>query len=257
MKPHYAIKDDLFTAESTAPKIDSPVYPLVEISEVIDFAALAREDDPIASRVVSAKGGRPPLQTEKIVRVLVHKRPNNLSEVQFEVQLLDRCSVQRFCGLTFPADIPDRTKRWNFENRIGTSGATALFDGLDAHLLKQGCLARSAEVIDAILIPAQKKHLTREEHEMIDRKATLANWEPARRRQNGADTTRTKKQGKRQIGYKLSVNADKRYKLIRKLQTETATVHNGQHLEVVLDQPSPVRTSTLIGVTPVKRGRGT
>ena len=54
MKPHYAIKDDLFTAESTAPKVDNLVDLLVEISEVIDFAALASEVDRIAPRVVSA-----------------------------------------------------------------------------------------------------------------------------------------------------------------------------------------------------------
>jgi len=59
---------------------------------------------------------------------------------------------------------------------------------------------------------------------------------PAKRRQKDTDATWTKKHGKSYFGYKLSVNADRRYKLIRKIETDTARVHDGQHFEVVLDQ---------------------
>ena len=109
MKPRSAIKNDLFAAESRAPKIDSLGDPLVKISQVVDFAALANEVDPVAPRVVSAKGGRPPFPTEIMVRILVLKRLHNLSDEQVEFQLLDRLSFQRFCGLTMAANIPDRT----------------------------------------------------------------------------------------------------------------------------------------------------
>jgi len=74
MKPHIAIKSDLFAAEFRAPKIDSLGDPLVKISEVVDFGALASEVDRVAPRVVLAKGCRPPLPTETMVRILVLKR---------------------------------------------------------------------------------------------------------------------------------------------------------------------------------------
>ena len=48
MKPRSAIKNDLFAAESRAPKIDSLGDRLVKISEVVDFAALASEVDRVA-----------------------------------------------------------------------------------------------------------------------------------------------------------------------------------------------------------------
>ena len=54
MKPRSAIKSDLFAAESRAPKIDSLGDPLVKISQVVDFAALASEVDRVAPRIVSA-----------------------------------------------------------------------------------------------------------------------------------------------------------------------------------------------------------
>jgi len=65
--------------------------------------------------------------------------------------------------------------------------------------------------------------------------ATPADWEPAKRRQKDTDATWTKKHGKTYFGYKLSVNADRRYKLIRKLENDTARVHDGQHFKAVFD----------------------
>jgi transposase len=109
MKLCSAIKSDLFAAESRAPKIDSLGDPLVKISRVVDFAALASEVDRVALRVVSGKGGRPPFPTETMVRILVLKRLHNLSDEQVEFQLQDRLSFQRFCGLTMATNIPDRT----------------------------------------------------------------------------------------------------------------------------------------------------
>ena len=55
MKPRNAIKRDLFAAESRAPKIDSLGDPLVKISQVVDFAALASEVDCVSLRMVSGK----------------------------------------------------------------------------------------------------------------------------------------------------------------------------------------------------------
>jgi len=39
----------------------------------------------------------------------------------------------------------------------------------------------------------------------------------------------------RSYGYKVSINADKRYKLIRKLKVTTASEHDTLHLDDVLD----------------------
>jgi IS5 family transposase len=61
-------------------------------------------------------------------------------------------------------------------------------------------------------------------------------WTPAKRRQKDIDATWTKKHGKSYFGYKLSLNADKRYKLIRKLKVTTASEHDTLHLEDVLDK---------------------
>jgi len=236
MKPRSAIKSDLFASEHHRQQIDRLGDPLVEIESYIDFVALAGEVDRIAPRPVSAQGGRPPFPTETMVRILVLKRLYNLSDEQMEYQLLDRMSYQRFCGLSQAVNIPDRTTIWTFENRIGEVGAKALFgDGVSAQLLKKGYIARGGQIIDATLVPAPKQHNSRGEKALIEQGAMPASWRPAKRRQKDLDATWTKKHGKSHFGFKLSINVDKKYKFIRRLETDTASTHDSQHFDNVFD----------------------
>jgi IS5 family transposase len=235
MKQRSAIKTDLFADQHHKERIDKLGDPLSEIASCIDFAALAAEVDRIAPRPVSPQGGRPPFPTETMVRILVLKRLYNLSDEQMEYQLLDRMSYQRFCGLTQATNIPDRTTVWVFENRIGAAGAQALFDGVSAQLLKKGFIARGGQIIDATLVPAPRQHFTKDDKEQIKENAMPADWSPAKRRQKDLDATWTKKHGKSHHGYKFSVNVDKTHKFIRKIVTDTASTHDSQHFEAVID----------------------
>ncbi|UTW12085.1 IS5 family transposase [Marinobacterium rhizophilum] len=239
-KPRSAIKTDLFAADQHRQKIDHLGDPLAEINMHIDFSALATAVDCVAPRPVSSKGGRPPFPTETMVRILVLKRLYNLSDEQMEYQLLDRMSYQRFCGLTHASNIPDRTTIWTFENRIGEAGAQALFDGVADQLMRKGYIARGGQIIDATLVPAPRQQIRRHEKEIIEQQATPADWKPAQRRQKDLDATWTKKHGKSHFGYKLSINVDKRYKIIREFKPDTASVHDSRHFEQVLD---PFNTS--------------
>jgi len=230
-----AIKTDLFATQQQRQKIDRLGDPLAKISEHIDFALLAAEIDRIAPRPVSPQGGRPPFPTETMVRIEVLKRLYNLSDEQMEYQLLDRMSYQRFCGLEHVTNIPDRTTVWVFEQRIGELGARALFEGVSAQLLAKGFIARGGQIVDATLVPAPRQKIHRQEREIIEQQATPADWKPAQCRQKDLDASWTKKHGKSHFGYKLSINADVRYKIIRELQMSTASVHDSQHFDAVLD----------------------
>ena len=144
-------------------------------------------------------------------------------------------SYKRFCGQASATNIPDRTTVWTFENRIGEAGAKALFDGVSAQLLKKGFIARDGQIIDASLVPAPKQHTRRGEKDLIEQGAMPAGWRPAKRRQKDPDATWTKKHGKSHFGYKLSINVVKKYKIIRKIETDTASTHDSQHFENVFD----------------------
>ena len=105
------------------------------------------------------------------MRILVLKRLYNLADEQMEYRLLDRMSSQRFCGLENAINIPDRTTLWKCEQRIGESGAKALFDGVSTDLLKKGFIARGGQIIDASLIPAPKQGNSRKENKLLKQKA--------------------------------------------------------------------------------------
>ncbi len=170
-----------------------------------------------------------------MVRIPVFKRLYNLSDAQMEYQLLDRMNDQRFCALQSATNIPARTTIWTFENRIGEVGARAVFDGVHAQLLRAGYLARGGQIIDATLVPAPRQHLSGEKRAMVEEGAMPATWRPAKRRQKDTDASWTKQHGKSHFGYKLSISVDRRYKVIRCIQIGSASTHDSQHFEAVLD----------------------
>ncbi|MBU2734824.1 MAG: IS5 family transposase [Acidithiobacillus caldus] len=231
-----AVTNDLLADDGYVQKADSIGDPLQKINAVVDFAALAQAVEEIAPRPEQPKGGRPPYPTEVMVRVLVVKRLHGLSDEQTEFQLLDRRSFRRFCGLEHSRNIPDRTTIWNFENRIGVEGVTALFNELDRQIRAHGLEARAGQIVDATLVPAPKQHFTRVEKEVLEQDAMPAGWKPAKRRQKDVDASWTKKHGKSYHGYKCTVSVDRKHKFIRTWVADTASVHDSQHLEAALDE---------------------
>ena len=179
-----------------------------------------------------------------MVRVLVLKYLNNLSDEQLEYQLLDRMSYQRFCLLADSATIPDRNTIWNYKQRLGEDGVTALFQAVDAQLLRQGYLARCGQIVDATLVPAPIQRLSSKDKEQLAQGKTPEDWSAAKRRQKDLDATHTKKHGKNYHGYKLSISVDVKHKLIRTIgqaratvaMTMMATCYNIKRLVMLLDK---------------------
>lgn len=234
--PRSAIKFDLFADEARKRKIDALGDPLQLISRHIDFTHLSSFIDELFPRKATGKGGRPPYPTEVMVRILVLKHLNNLSDEQMEFQLLDRMSYQRFCLLEDSANVPDRNTLWHWQQRLGVDGTTALFQAVDAQLLRHGYIARCGQIIDATLVSASIQHFTKAEKEQLDQGQIPQDWNAAKRRQKDLDATHTKKHGKSHHGYKLSISVDAKHKFIRKITTGTASEHDSTHFDEVLDR---------------------
>lgn len=236
------IKDSLFAAEEREAKLDRLGDVLQVMEKHIDFKALAAEVDRAAPRPSRGRGGRPPFPTELMIRALILQHLYNLSDEQMEFQLLDRLSFQRFVGLRHSSQIPDRTTFWTFRERLTVAKAgEALFEAVNRQLAQHGYIARGGQMIDASLIPVPRQHVRPEEKELIEQQATPIDWSPAQRRQKDTDATWTKKHGKSYFGYKVSVSADRRYKLIRQLKVSTAKANDTLHLEDVLDTANTSR----------------
>ena len=236
MNKKSAIKTSLFAAEEREQKLDRKGDLLSTLGKHVSFAALAAEIDRIAPRPSDKQGGRPPYPTELMVRALVLQHLYNLSDEALEYQLLDRLSFQRFCGLRHSSSIPDANTLWVFRERVSAAGgADALFDAVQRQLQRHGFIARGGQIVDATLVEAPRQHLRKEEKALLEQDAIPADWTPAQRRQIDIDASWTKKHGKSYHGYKLSISADRQYKLIRKRHVSTAKEHDTNHFEGVLD----------------------
>jgi IS5 family transposase len=108
MKQRSAIKNDLFAPQLREGQIDHLGDPLAGIEACIDFRALDSMVDEAAPRAMSTKGGRPPYPTETLVRILVLKRLNNLSDERMEFLRLDRFRPALLWTDPGP-EFPDRT----------------------------------------------------------------------------------------------------------------------------------------------------
>nr|WP_152962489.1 IS5 family transposase [Photorhabdus khanii] len=239
--PRSALKKDKLASEYHRRKIDELGDPLLVLDKYVDFSALADTIDRVVPRIISPKGGRPPFPTEVMVRIIILKHFHNLSDEKMEYQLLDRMSWQRFCRLTDVINIPDRNTIWGFEKRIGLEGARALFDEAKHQLSAQGFIPRGGQLIDATLIPVPKQHNKKEENEQIRQGKTPDDWTKNKRCQKDTDATWTKKHGKSYFGYKLTINVDAKYKVIRHIATGTAAVHDSPFFEAVLDRSNTSR----------------
>lgn len=236
------MKPNLFAAQEREAKLMKLGDALQVLERHVDFSALADAVDEAAPRPGRERGGRPPFPTEVMVRILLIQQLFNLSDEQMEFQLLDRLSFQRFAGLRDSSQIPDRTTIWTFKERLIKAGASeSVFDAVNRQLARHGYIARGGQMIDASIVQAPRQSLNKAEKSLVvDQNAMPADWSPPKRRQKDLDARWTKKHGKSYFGYKLSVNADKRCKLIRKIKISTASEHDTLHFEDVLD---PANTS--------------
>ena len=231
-----AVKTSLFAAEEREQRLDKKGDLLSVLEKHVNFKNLAVEVDRIAPRSVNPKGGRPPYPTELMVRILILQHLYKLSDEAMEYQLLDRLSFQRFCGLRHSSSIPDEKTLWVFRERVREAGGSdALFDAVQQQLQQHGYIARGGQIIDATLVESPKQHIRKADKDILIQEATPANWTPAQRRQKDTQASWTKKHGKSHHGYKLSISADRKYKLIRKRRVSTAKEHDTRHFEGVLD----------------------
>jgi IS5 family transposase len=99
-------------------------------------------------------------------------------------------------------------------------------------------------IVDASLIEVPRQRNTREENERIKNGETPEAWKeaPAKLRQKDVDAKWTKKNGENYYGYKNHVSTDVSHKLIHKCEVTSASVHDSQVLEKLLDENNKKQT---------------
>lgn len=188
---------------------------LAEVESLIEWEAFR----PIISQIYNThtdQGGRPNTDEILLVKMLVLQSLYGLSDPEMERQANDRISFRKFLG--FPEKIPDHTTLWYFRERlIRSRKEQAIWDQLQTQIEVKGLKIRKGVIQDASFITADPGH----------KPADTPPGEEAKTRRS-RDGTWAKKGKKSHFGYKLHIMMDKEHQLIRRMETTTASRHDGQ-----------------------------
>ncbi len=186
-------------------------------------------------------GGRPPHDAVLMFKILVLQALYNLSDEQTEYQILDRLSFMRFLGLDLDDDVPDSRTIWLFRETLRKAEAVEkLFAQFDAMLSAAGFEASGGQIVDATFVEAPRQRNSRKDNDDIKKGETPADWSKKKKAHKDRDARWTKKNNVNFYGYKNHVNADRKYKIIRRYTVTDASVHDSQEMDNVLD---PANTS--------------
>lgn len=188
-----------------------------------------------------AKGGKPPFDPVLMFKVLVLQKFHGLSDDATEEQIFDRTSFKNFLGLRIGDDIPDAKTLWDFKQRIeadGREGGRKLFAAFGQMLDGKGIIAREGSIVDASFVDAPRQRNEREQNQRIKKGERPEEFDqnPAVGRQKDSEARWTKKNSEVHYGWKNHVKADAKTKLILSSSTTSASVHDSQVFEALLDE---------------------
>ena len=237
MKQRFASLEDRIAALTNAG--DS----LVGLNAHINWESFRPQLNRIHNKSRKSKAGAKPFDVVLMFKILVLQQLHNLSDDRIEYQILDRLSFMRFLGLNFKEGVPDSKTIWLFRENLNTLNLTeVLFAEFHNQLASLGYVAREGQMIDATFVEVPKQRNTREENKQIKAGELPEGWDKdekkaiAKRRQKDIDARWTKKNSQSYYGYKNHVNADQKHKLIQSYSVTTASVHDSQVFDVLLDQ---------------------
>lgn len=241
MKP--PCQPGLFDVEERAAQLTDMGDPLVGLKARIDWEAFRPDLVRVHDKERKSNAGAKPFDVVLMFKVLVLQHLHNLSDDGIEYQIRDRFSFMRFLGLQLEGRVPDAKTVWLFRDRLKALGLVeVLFARFHQQLAKQGYIAQAGQIVDATFVEVPRQRNSREENAQIKAGEVPPAWDgadpksKAMRRQKDTDARWTKKNHERHYGYKNHINADQQHKLIQRYAITTASVHDSQVFDELLDQ---------------------
>ena len=106
---------------------------------------------------------------------------------------------------------------------------------------EQGFSARKGQIVDASIVPVPKQRNSREENKRIKQREIPEDGSEQKKRQKDTGARWTRKNGQNYYGYKNHIDVDVRHKLIRSYEVTSASVHDSQLFEALLDEDNSSR----------------
>lgn len=232
-------KTTLFDAENQAKKLSEMGDPLEKLNSVIDFEQFREElEEVMKNRDTKSNAGASQYDVVMMFKIMVLKQYYNMSYAQTEYQIVDRNSFKRFLGLASGDSVPDANTIRNFFERMSKFGlAESMFHSFVDKLASLGFIFNEGQLVDASFVLAPKQRNTHEENKKIKdgEGRELWNDKPCKKRQKDIDARWTEKGGQKHFGYKLNGKVDGKSKFIKDCVVSTASKHDSQALEDLMD----------------------
>jgi transposase, IS5 family len=223
-------------------QLDNGGDPLPKIQKVVDWVLFRPLLEVVRDREHKSNAGRKPFDVVLMFKVLILQSLYNLSDEQTEFQIRDRLSFMRFLGLSLGDAVPDAKTIWLFREQLTEVGVIEkAFEQFEAYLCEQGFSARKGQIVDASIVPVPKQRNSREENKQIKQGEIPEDWSEQKKRQKDTDARWTKKNGQNCYGYKNHIDVDVKHKLIRSYEVTSASVHDSQVFEGLLDEDNSSR----------------
>jgi len=229
----------LFDYEYQLALINAHQPPLAKLNSVIDWEMFRKPIEDAFYKEAKAPGGRPPFDRLMMFKILILQRYYNLSDEQTEFQIKDRLSFMQFLGLQIGDTVLDQKTIWLFKEQLKAKKLSKkLFELFTHTLINNRVIAREGSIVDASFVNVPRQRNSREENDAIKQGNTPESFEenPAMSAQKDTDARWTTKNNEKHFGYKNHVNADAATKLITKFTTSSASLHDSQALEEIVNQ---------------------
>lgn len=232
--------NNLFGEEFRLAKISKHGDPLERLNTVINWDVFLTALQDAENKERKSNAGAKPYPPLLMFKILILQRYYNLSDSQVEYQILDRLSFCRFLGLTLSDRVPDEKTVWDFRERLTNKGVDAkLFAAFHDKLEENGLIVHEGKIIDASFVEMPRQRNNRKENKHIKETSTAPeDWDksPNKKRQKDVDAKWTKKNNENHYGYKNHVKVDNKHKFIDSQCTTSASVHDSQALDSLLDE---------------------
>ena len=212
--------------------------PLKKLNECIPWDNFLLVLSELDNKERKNNAGRKAYPAILMFKIIILQSLYNLSDNKTEYMIRDRLSFMRFLELKMEDKVPDEKSIWLFRERLKEANLMEpLFQEFNRYLNNQGFDAKKGQIIDTSIIPVPKQRNKREENREIKEGITPEKWKenPNKLRQKDIDARWTTKHKQSHYGYKNHINVDAKHKLIREYAVTTASIHDSQCFEEILD----------------------
>ena len=235
------IQTTLFAEEDRLRKLSKLGNNLKKL-DVIEWEMFRPVIDSVRPKSES-KAGRPPYDSILMLKTLILKRINNLSNEETEYQINDRISFMRFIGIGLADSVPDSNTIDNFEKMLARSGViTEIFAMFGRQLEEKGLITHRGTIVDATFVDAPRQRNSREENEKIKNGEVPEEWKdnPHKLAQKDMDARWARKNNEVHFGYKDHVKADAESKIIVDYAVTDASVHDSNEFSGFINESDRV-----------------